>query len=198
MKRGLTLTRIMIDDVVIAGINCAMHGCRLSHGSVDKVDSSFYRFGPKDIKLATALYKLGTDHSAFLRQIQVWFRLKAPMYFWKHWDKYKWVNRLNNEVEERSASTMHSILKDELTSQDFAWGCPPDILEFLNGLREDKEFELLVNSLPQGYMQERQINTNLAVLLTMVEQRRNHKLREWSDFINAVYPMLYIKDFIEG
>lgn len=188
---------IKVENVIVAGVNQAMYGCRLSHGSTERMDSSFYRFGDNDLTLAKRLYNAGTDHSAFLRQIQVWFRLTAPVFFWKHWDKYKWVNRFENEIEERSESVMHGIMKEELTQVNFNKPVPKVVLDVLNSYRERGQFEELVNCLPQGFLQERQINTNLAVVLEMVKQRKRHRLVEWSEFVRQVRSFVYIDNFLD-
>ena len=186
-----------VNEIVVCGFDKAMFGCRLSMNSVDKMDSDFYRFGENDLKLAKKLFQNGTSHAAFMRQIQVWFRLRAPVFFWKHWDKYKWIHRLDNEIEERSESVMHGIMKQPLKQDDFCYELNPTILNILNSYIDRNEFHSLVNHLPQSYMQERMINTNLSVILEMVNQRKNHRLKEWSEFINQIRSIVYIDEFLD-
>jgi hypothetical protein len=175
----------MVNNFLLNGIKPAMRGCRLSFKNVLS-DSDNDSFGDKDYALAVKLFKSGDDHAAFLRMIQTWFELEAPLYFWKQWDKYKWVNQVENDAEERSESTMHTILKDEFKSSQFQGGLDEEFLKQLNHLRKEKNFKRLVQLLPQSYKQVRMVNTNLMVLLRMIKQRQKHRLGEWILFCDEV------------
>ena len=70
--------------------------------------------GPKDEKLAVSLAQAGPVHGKFLRQIQVWVDITAPLYWWKEFDTYKVGTTAN------SASTMHMIMEDPFEITDFS------------------------------------------------------------------------------
>lgn len=72
--------------------------------------------GPKDLKLAQALIKGGSEHRKFLRQIFVTVDITAPLYFWKEFDTYK-IGTVAN-----STSTMHTIHKKPIDIDCFEVG----------------------------------------------------------------------------
>ena len=63
--------------------------------------------GENDLKLMQSLIKAGTDHSKFMRMINVTMDITAPMYWAKEMDTYK-VGTVRN-----SCSTMHKIHNKE-------------------------------------------------------------------------------------
>ena len=121
---------IKIEEVEIFGWNAAIRGMRNPYNSWDKSDSHFdYQnqwswgsphneipvcIGENDLKLMKSLSKAGTDHSKFLRMINVTVDITAPLYWWKEFDTYK-VGTVAN-----SCSTMHKIHSKEFTLDDFS------------------------------------------------------------------------------
>ena len=69
---------------------------------------------PKDYDLMTRLRNAGTDHRKFMRMIEVYVDITAPLYWWKEYDTYK-VGTVAN-----SCSTMHKIAAKEFTLEDFS------------------------------------------------------------------------------
>ena len=129
---------IQIDNTLVSGWEAAIRGMRNPHNSWDKSDSwygcrdgdygrtdSCYcdllcKFdcecciGDKDLDLMIKLIKAGTDHSKFMRMINVTMDVTAPLYWWKEMDTYK-VGTVRN-----SCSTMHTITNREFTKDDFS------------------------------------------------------------------------------
>ena len=70
--------------------------------------------GPRDYDLMTRLRNAGTDHRKFMRMIEVYVDITAPLYWWKEYDTYK-VGTVAN-----SCSTMHKIHAKEFTLEDFS------------------------------------------------------------------------------
>lgn len=70
--------------------------------------------GPKDYDLMIRLRNAGTDHRKFMRMIEVYVDITAPLYWWKEFDTYK-VGTVAN-----SCSTMHKIAAKEFTLEDFS------------------------------------------------------------------------------
>ena len=154
--------------------------------------------GPKDLDLAQRLIKAGSEHRKFLRQIFVSVDITAPLLFWKEFDTYK-VGTVAN-----SCSTMHKIHAKEFTMEDFS--CEhllgfeekgklrfsplytlQNTIDELNDCRvvyletKDKtDWYQLIQLLPSSYNQKRTVTLNYENIYTMVRQRRNHKLNEWS------------------
>ena len=106
----------------------AIRGMRNPMNSWEKSDSfihtsewELYRFGeglpeigPNDYDLMMKLRNAGTDHRKFMRMIDVYVDITAPLYWWKEFDTYK-VGTVAN-----SCSTMHKIHAKEFTLEDFS------------------------------------------------------------------------------
>ena len=73
-----------------------------------------FMIGPNDYDLMTRLRNAGTDHRKFMRMIEVYVDITAPLYWWKEYDTYK-VGTVAN-----SCSTMHKIADKEFTLEDFS------------------------------------------------------------------------------
>ena len=101
---------INIELLEIAGLEPAIHGMRNAYNSWDKSDSCYgcyfndkvqdckscsivgptcdehddlcnYILGPNDHKLASKLAKAGSDHRKYMRMIDVWINVTAPLYW---------------------------------------------------------------------------------------------------------------------
>ena len=70
--------------------------------------------GPNDLNLIMNLRAAGIDHRKFMRMIEVYVDITAPLYWWKEFDTYK-VGTVAN-----SCSTMHKIAAKEFTLEDFS------------------------------------------------------------------------------
>ena len=166
-----------------------------------------YSVGKSDMKLMQKLYKAGSDHSKFMRQIFVSMDITAPLYWWKEFDTYK-VGTVAN-----SCSTMHTIHKRDLTIDDLshehlvkpALEILQNLLTELNEVRcayvnydnwdERENFEKqgfkkkdlwwqMIQLLPSAYNQKRTVTMSYANLSNIVNQRKNHKLDEWRMFVD--------------
>lgn len=178
-----------------------------------------YVIGDKDLKLMQSLIRAGTDHSKFMRMINVTMDITAPLYWWKEFDTYK-VGTVAN-----SCSTMHKIHNKEFTLEDFSHEhlddivgcdissklnyCPSSlellkiIITMLNHYREvyietkDKDaWWQMIQLLPTSYNQKRTWQANYQVLRNIYFARRNHKLDEWHDFCHMIEELPYGKEFI--
>lgn len=133
---------------------------------------------------ATALAKKDGGHNKFLESIVVWFDMRAPMYFWKQFDTYR------IGVTKQSKSTMHSIMKRPLTTDDFSDDVLLDTILKLNSYINHKLFNKVIANLPEGYLQTRRVCTSYKVIRHIIKQRQNHKLGEWHEFCNFMKDML--------
>lgn len=131
-------------------------------------------------KIANKLAHSNNGENKFLRQIYICLDIKAPMYWWKEFDTYK------VGTTAQSTSTMHTLLKNPITQDNFENFVPEDTLAHLEDLRVNKKFSELINELPMGWLQRRIVTCNYAVLQNMYNQRKNHKLPEWHIFCSAV------------
>lgn len=70
--------------------------------------------GPNDHDLMMRLSKAGSDHRKYMRMLDVYVDITAPLYWWKEFDTYR------VGVEKNSDSTMHMIHAKEFTLDDFS------------------------------------------------------------------------------
>lgn len=198
---------IKIEHTQIFGWESAIRGMRNPMNSWDKSDSKYhggyYYIGLNDFDLMCRLVKAGTDHSKFMRMINVTFDITAPLYWWKEFDTYK-VGTVAN-----SCSTMHKIHTKEFTLDDFShehliqmvggeeWSSPmnnlDNVIYCLNKCRDEfistkdkKYWWQMIQLLPSSYNQKRTVQLNYAVLRNMYHARKNHKLDEWREFCDWV------------
>lgn len=216
---------IKFDNTEVLGWETAIRGMRNPMNSHDKMDSGWvlrrpdayeitvayddgyeYIIGPNDQKLMKILIKAGSDHSKFMRMINVTCDITAPLYWWKEYDTYK-VGTVAN-----SCSTMHKIHAKEFTWDDFSTehlglvpNCDPSyelafesILVALNEARhcyldtKNKDYWWqMIQILPTSYNQKRTVQLNYAVLRNMYHSRKNHKLDEWHTFCEWVEKLPY-------
>lgn len=215
---------LKIENCQIYGWEPAIRSMRNPKNSWDRIDSEFkdgeYCLGNNDLKLATTLANAGTEHGKFLRMINVYVDITAPLYLYKEFDTYK-VGTVCN-----SCSTMHKITAKEFTIDDFSHEhlLPYSIesleetIELLNHYRsiyllggyieyrdgsgviyqpKDKEiWWQLIQLLPSSYNQKRTYELNYAVLRNIYHQRRNHKLDEWHTFCDWIETLPYAKELI--
>ena len=113
---------INIETIEVSGFYGAILGMRNPFKNREKSDSfdpdvGFGdEIGPKDLELCQKLLRAGgDDDSKFMRYIHVQADVNAPLYWWKEFDTYKVSTVANSE------STMHTIMKREITMDDFSW-----------------------------------------------------------------------------
>ena len=185
-------------------------------------DKEFVNIGVNDLNLATRLIKAGTEHRKFLRMIHVQMDVTAPLYWWKEADTYK-VGTTTN-----SCSTMHKIAAKEFTLDDFSHEhliddqddfenengqissykdfLYYDVLDVLNTARrqyletKDKKYWWqMILLLPSSYNQRRTWDMSMETLLSILHQRKNHKLDEWNEFRDVCLEQVpYLKEFYEA
>ena len=225
---------IKVENVEVFGWESAIRGMRNPMNSWGKSDSGLVRnrlklnggteypwhfeIGETDLKLMQSLVKAGTDHSKFMRMINVTMDITAPMYFNKELDTYK-VGTVRN-----SCSTMHKIHSKEFTLDDFSHEhlienlynvegfldvkeplgvLQQDIIPMLNFYRErylktkDKKYWWqLIQLLPSSYNQKFTWQANYQVLRNIYFARKNHKLDEWVEFCRIIETLPYAKQLI--
>ena len=200
------------------GYDCHKCGRIDREGSCEpkKHDCSEYygiEIGPNDLDLMKRLYKAGTEHRKYLRQIFVSMDIIAPLYWWKEFDTYK-VGTVAN-----SCSTMHKIAAKEFELDDFShehlenfdgyenkalfheWFV--DTIGKLNIARKlylatgDKQYWWqMIQLLPSSYNQKRTITMNYENIITMIRQRTGHKLDEWNEFVKILTTLPYVEEIM--
>ena len=183
------------------GTDCSCENCSQTEG---------IEIGERDLFLMQKLIKAGSEHRKFLRQIFVSVDITAPLYWWKEFDTYK-VGTVSN-----STSTMHKLASTPITTYCFEMGNFEDLRLFdistvwetlifdLERLRKlynetkDKQYwKELIRLLPESWLQKRTITMNYENILNMYQQRKYHKLTEWSkSFCDWVKTLPYAEELI--
>lgn len=219
---------IKVEHVDVWGFEHAIRGMRNPMNSWDKSDSVFedyvpdyemdtavtvpcLKIGKNDLDLMQRLYKAGTEHRKYLRQIFVSMDITAPLYWWKEFDTYK-IGTVAN-----SCSTMHKIHAKEFTLDDFSYEHLTDgarealktVIERLNMARKYYNRKIdnadcgmhwqdywwdMIQLLPSSYNQKRTITMNYENVMNMIHQREHHKLDEWIMFVENLKKLPYVKD----
>jgi len=180
------------------------HANRLDVQTIQDMKEGTFILGEKDLDLMRKLYKAGSEHRKYLRQIFVSMDITAPLYWWKEMDQY----RIN--VTTNSCSTMHKIAAKEFTLDDFShehlikiWRetLKDFVIPSLNMAREEylatKNKEIwwqMIQLLPSSYNQRRTITMNYENVINMIKQRTGHKLDEWNNFVNILKTLPYITE----
>lgn len=210
---------IKVENIEVFNFDGAIRGMRNPMNSWDKSDSckcygeecnycvnhypscAKYYVGRKDLELMQRLFKAGTEHRKYLRQIFVSMDIVAPLYWWKEFDTYK-VGTVAN-----SCSTMHKIAAKEFTVDDFSYehlfslGTLRMVIDDLNHNRamylRTKNTDYwwqMIQLLPSSYNQRRTVTMNYENVFTIIKQRSGHKLDEWNEFVEILKSLPYVKD----
>ena len=200
---------IKIENIEVYNIVRAVYSARNALNSWDKSDSDFEHdiLGKNDLNLAKKLYKAGTEHRKYLRQIFVSMDITAPLYWWKEADQY----RIN--VTTNSCSTMHKIAAKKFEFDDFSHEHLTveseksllNTIDVLNryrndyiSLNNDKEmWWQMIQLLPSSYNQKRTLTMNYENVVTIIRQRTGHKLDEWNDLVSVLKDLPYVKEIMD-
>ena len=203
---------IKIENTEVYGFEAAIRGMRNPMNSWEKSDSyhkdDAFVLGKNDLALMKSIVKAGSDHSKFMRMINITMDITAPLYWWKEFDTYK-VGTVRN-----SCSTMHKIHAKEFTLDDFSHeklndsaieDCLEVVIQFLNTARDmfidhdgksKAAWWQMIQLLPSSYNQRATIQLNYAVLRNMYKSRKEHKLDEWHTFCDWIENLPYGKELI--
>ena len=208
---------IKIEHTDVYGFEAAIRGMRNPWNSWEKSDSyptyiedehtlqraPFEFFvGENDLALMKKLVSAGTDHSKFIRMINVTCDITAPMFWWSEYDTYK-VGTVRN-----SCSKMHTIHIKPFDIDDFTHeGCDKipaaiDTLMYVvgecehlrklyNDTEQKKYWRAIIELLPESFNMRATVQLNYAVLQNIYHSRRNHRLDEWKDFCRWIETLPY-------
>ena len=154
------------------------------------------------VKLGTT--RSGEGHDNFLKGVIVQFDVTAPLYWWKQAQRYHWFDFVSSQ------STMHSLLKFDVTTQCVGTTSPKVLAIIAKMVKQYKKlkdgdptkldkWQEIVSSLPCGFCLGASMTTNYQQLKTMYLQRRYHKLHEWKEFCSWCESLPEFKKiFIKG
>lgn len=182
--------------------------------------------GKNDMKLATNLIKAGPEHRKFLRMIHIFMDITAPLYWWKEYDTYKVGTVANGcstmhtitakefEWDDFSFDHLGVRYKDPETGDEIyqnLWvdGTANNTLRDLNQARymylretdpviKKQYWWQIIQLLPTSYNQKRTVDFNYETAITILKQRKGHKLDEWHEFRDVLLTLPYMKDFYEA
>ena len=195
----------------------ALRGMRNPMNSWAKSDSTFdengnfINIGENDLRLIKTLFKAGTEHRKYLRQIFVSMDITAPLYWISELDTYK-VGTVRNSCSfmhkgvskpfEISDFSTHDILVDGTPTNVKTW---KTIVDTLNQLREDyldtkdnNIFQQIRCLLPSGYNLRFTITMNYENVFTIIKQRSGHRLDEWNEFIDVLKTLPYVQELLSA
>lgn len=177
-----------------AGLKSATFGFSLSWNSTISRSQNL---------LPTFAFKQGGENK-FLEHIMIWINVIAPRYWWQEADTYR------VGTSKQSESTMHTVTKRLLTSDDFEGGMEEEILKHvnqyitmyqntnLNGFLKKKYFLKIKQILPEAFLQRREWMMSYKGLQNIYNQRHDHKLPEWGDFFDDVFSGIQHPEFIRS
>lgn len=192
----------------------AIRAMRNAFNSWNKSDTRAWSetIGKEDLKLMAKLVRAGSDHRKFLRMLNVTVDITAPLYFWSEFDTYK-VGTIRC-----SCSTMHTLMKGELSVSDFSayfdnedWRELFDkgiknyieivlnpVIRLYNETDNEKQkldyLRLTKALLPSSFMQRATVQLNYETLLNIYNARKTHRLLEWHTFCDWIEGLPYFKE----
>ena len=171
------------------------------------------------------LRNAGTDHRKFMRMITVYVDITATLYWWKEFDTYK-VGTVANSCStmhkiHAKEFTLDDFSHEHLTPHSLI--VLQDIIINLNQYRmwyidkDDKRIDIdtemsdecytkykkdlwwqMIQLLPSSYNQTRTVTMTYENIYTMRQQRKGHRLDEWSvDFFNWSDELPHLKELFD-
>ena len=200
-------------------IGMILYGMRNSWSSWQDSDTYYEPFsgnltiGENDMNLCKKLCKAGPSHRKFMRMITVIVDITAPLHWWKQMDTY------TSGKVQNSTSTMHTITRKHLSTEDFAvnyinedsisLNMVQNTINYINNLIDVYNMEsttaaekaalwrAIIDILPSSYMQRRMVFLSYETLANIYNQRKGHKLAEWKEFLEWIEKLPY-SEFITG
>lgn len=173
---------MQIHELEVLGLDWALLAMRMPYLSKGQSDGC-------DIALARKLINAGREHRKFLRQLTIQINMTASMAFWFEFDTYK------VGVTSNSESFWNTISKGgKLDASKFIIPSKPNsefyvalekMLKIINKYWKEEEppKEVLRYLIPQGVKYQRVVTITGEAYLNIINQRKNHRLKEWRDFV---------------
>lgn len=155
-------------------------------GSTIEVDEQLKKFGKYYRRgKALGLVKPGSGHNSMFKGVTFNMVIDFPLYWLKEYQRYHFTDIISSQ------STMHKILEFNLDDM-FTDEVDPRAIEIIKDLKEQYNLEQdkdkkkaiwrrLINTLPDGFHMSMGITMNYLQAISIVGQRKNHKLSEWRD-----------------
>jgi hypothetical protein len=137
--------------------------------------------------IACKLGPMGNGHNKFLRFIHVTYVITAERGWWQEFATYRFG------VEVNSQSTMHTLLKRPLVSEDFGIGIPQNYIDYINTFIKAGDLITSKKLLPESFLQQRLVKLSYAAILNIYNQRKTHRLPEWQMLCSAFEALPHIR-----
>ena len=137
---------------------------------------------------------IGSGHDVSLSGVIVQYDLKAPLYFWKQFQRYHF-HQINS-----SMSSMHSIHKINLNlhCNEYVESEIIILIEQYQKAYNDNpnhdSYMRLIANIPSGFELWAGITSNYQQEKTILSQRKNHKLDEWKVYCKWILELPYFKE----
>jgi len=140
----------------------------------------------------------GKGHNKFLEHMICWYSIEATLEWWKQMDTYR------IGMSKQSESTMHTLNKDSLPIKAFDV-IPSDFdssedfnlyIDYIKMIAKQRNIRTKSKSLPQSYLQEREVVLSYKTLQNIIIQRKGHKLAEWEQFIDTIFKTISFPEFL--
>ena len=150
---------------------------------------------------ALGLVKPGSGHNSMFKGVTFNMVIDFPLYWLKEYQRYHFTDIISSQ------STMHKILEFNLDDM-FTDEVDPRAIEIIKDLKEQYNLEQdkdkkkviwrrLINTLPDGFHMSMGITMNYLQAISIVGQRKNHKLSEWrDDFVPFLLDLPLFKTFM--
>lgn len=207
-----------IKTLEVVGFKPSLIGLRAPYKSYNKSDTDFtqndgenFQIGDADKDLAMRLCRAGRNHRKHMRMWYVYADITAPRYWWSEFDTH------TLGVVKNSESTIHTLYKEDIDESLFEFdfndapGCAKSAMSavfdalkelqacFKNAQTADEKNRyrrIMKQILPESFLQRRCVCMNYESLRHMYEERKNHRLPEWSDVFCEWVKTLPYNEFI--
>lgn len=198
---------LKVENIKVYNIARAIYSARNALNSWDKSDSDLDNdiVGEKDLELAKKLFKAGTSHRKYLRQIFVSMDITAPVYWLQELDTYKIGTTRNSSSLQHKGSSRDFVIED--ISFDGDYELTKDlqtVLDIVNRYRQEyiktndyMWFRRMRQIMPMGYNYKFTFTLNYENVVNIILQRSDHRLQEWNDFVAILKDLPYIREITE-
>ena len=208
---------ILVENIEVAGLETAVRAMRNALNSHYKSDSGWeqenwcdakFVIGDNDLCLMRRLYRAGSSHRKYARQIYVGMDITTNHTVWSQLDTYK-VGTVRN-----SASKMHRIHVKSFERDDFSHegidevgGKTNEVFDIViaelerlrllfNETHEKKYWRAMIDLLPMGYNLRATVTMNYENIFNIIDQRAGHKMFEWDSLISIFKTLPYVREII--
>jgi len=139
--------------------------------------------------------KMGTGHDNFLKGIRVSFDIRYSQYWSMQFQRYSHIDIVSSQ------SKMHRLTKMDIADQCNKYVSGESInnlqtiIRHYNDNPTKENYMYVISNCPMGLELTMRVSTNYLQLKTIYQQRKNHKLEDWTIFCEWVESLPKFKEF---